>query len=244
LFGCDPYKQHTWKSSAGGKFTVNPDSSEMGVGRGTRIVLHLKEDMKEYLEERRIKDLVKKHSEFIGFPIKLQVEKTSEKEVEEDDEEEEDDKKEGEEDGPKIEDVSEDDKKTKKTKKIKVGFLFLFQLINHHISFLTTTGTSGGHADATGGDSRLAGPQRPRPHLDAQARRCQVRGVRCILQVAFQRLGGPRRREALLRRRPARVSLVPLRAPPCPIRHVRGRLKEEVQQHQAVCAPRVHYGEL
>jgi len=113
-------EQHTWRSSAGGKFTVTADESPLGVGRGTRIVLHLKEDMKEYLEERRIKDLVKKHSEFIGFPIKLQVEKTTEKEVEEDDSEDEAPKKEGDEDGPKIEDVDEDaSKKDKKKKKIK-----------------------------------------------------------------------------------------------------------------------------
>ena len=48
---------------------------------GTSITLHLKEDMAEYLEDRRIKDLVKKHSEFIGFPISLMVEKEEEKEV-------------------------------------------------------------------------------------------------------------------------------------------------------------------
>merc|ERR1711968_378503 len=118
-------EQHTWKSSAGGKFTVTADSEEskMDYGRGTRIRLHMKEDMKEYLEERRLKDLVKKHSEFIGFPIKLYVEKTTEKEVEDDDDdEEEEDKKDGddEDDGPKIEDVSEEDgKKEKKMKKIK-----------------------------------------------------------------------------------------------------------------------------
>jgi len=118
-------EQHTWKSSAGGKFTVTADSEEskMDYGRGTRICLHMKEDMKEYLEERRLKDLVKKHSEFIGFPIKLYVEKTTEKEVEDDDDdEEEEDKKDGddEDDGPKIEDVSEEDgKKEKKMKKIK-----------------------------------------------------------------------------------------------------------------------------
>jgi molecular chaperone HtpG len=69
--------------------------------------------MHDYLEERKIKDLVKKHSEFIGFPIKLYVEKTTEKEVSDDEEEESEDK-------PKVEDVEEDEgKKDKKKKKIK-----------------------------------------------------------------------------------------------------------------------------
>merc|ERR1712070_346011 len=105
---------HTWTSEAGGSFiiTKNEDSD---VGRGTRIILHLKEDMSEYLEEKRVKDLVKKHSEFIGFPIKLYTEKTTEKEVTDDEDEEEE-----EEDKPKIEEVDEEEsKKEKKTKKIK-----------------------------------------------------------------------------------------------------------------------------
>jgi molecular chaperone HtpG len=112
-------EQHLWESSAGGSFSVTKDSSEP-IGRGTRIILHLKEDMQEYLEERRLKDLVKKHSEFIGFPIRLYVEKEEEKEVTDDDEEEEDDKEEDE-DKPKVEDVDEDEeeKKEKKTKKVK-----------------------------------------------------------------------------------------------------------------------------
>ncbi len=71
-------EQYTWESAAGGSFTVSPDAPEAKrIGRGTRIVLTMKEDMAEYLEERRLKDLVKKHSEFIGFPIKLYVEKTA-----------------------------------------------------------------------------------------------------------------------------------------------------------------------
>jgi molecular chaperone HtpG len=109
---------HCWVSAAGGSFTVVP-CPDLDIGRGTRIVLTLKEDMGEYLEERRLKDLVKKHSEFIGFPIELQVEKTEEKEVT-DDEDEDDEEDEDGDDKPKVEDVTEDEgKKEKKTKKIK-----------------------------------------------------------------------------------------------------------------------------
>jgi molecular chaperone HtpG len=89
------------------------------MGRGTKITLHLKEDMSEYLEERRLKDLIKKHSEFIAFPIELMCEKSTEKEVTDSDEEEEpkaEEKPEGE-DEPKVEEVK--DEKAKKTKKIK-----------------------------------------------------------------------------------------------------------------------------
>jgi len=92
------------------------------VGRGTRITLHMKEDMAEYLEERRLKDLVKKHSEFIGFPIKLYVEKTAEKEVTDDDDDDDDEKDDDDDDDkPKVEDVDEAEtkEKEKKTKRIK-----------------------------------------------------------------------------------------------------------------------------
>merc|ERR1712032_1605548 len=112
-------EQHRWESSAGGSFTVTQDDSKP-IGRGTRIILHLKDDMADYLEDRKIKDLVKKHSEFIGFPINLWVEKTEEKEVEvSDDDDDDDDAAEG--DEPAVEDVSEEDAKPKKkkTKKIK-----------------------------------------------------------------------------------------------------------------------------
>jgi len=109
---------HTWSSEAGGSFTV-VKTPESDLKRGTRVILHMKEDMSEYLEERRLKDLVKKHSEFIGFPIKLYTEKTTEKEVTDSDDEEEE--AEGDDDKPKIEEVDDEEeaKKEKKTKKIK-----------------------------------------------------------------------------------------------------------------------------
>ena len=112
--------QYKWISDAGGTFRVQPDDGET-VSRGTKIVLKLKDDMAEYLEERRLKDLVKKHSEFISFPIELQVEKSTEREVTDSDDEEDkkdEDKKEGEDEEPKVEEVKDEDKK-KKTKKIK-----------------------------------------------------------------------------------------------------------------------------
>jgi len=79
----------------------------------------------EFLEERRLKDLVKKHSEFIGFPIELLCEKSTDKEVTESDDEE--DKKEEKKDAdkpedgeePKIEEDAVATKKDKKKKKIK-----------------------------------------------------------------------------------------------------------------------------
>ena len=116
-----PSLSHVWESAAGGTFTVTKCDDE-SIKRGTKMTLHLKEDQQEYLEERRLKDLIKKHSEFIGFPISLQIEKTTEKEVTDDEEEEEkkdEEKKEGDEDEPKVEEVDEEKEKKKRTKKIK-----------------------------------------------------------------------------------------------------------------------------
>merc|ERR1740124_1052251 len=113
-------EQYIWESCAGGSFTIKP-GNDPELKRGSKIVLYMKEDQAEYIEEKKVKEVVKKHSQFIGYPIKLLVQKEREKEVS-DDEAEIEEVKEGEE--PKIEDVGEDgdaDKKTdeKKVKKIK-----------------------------------------------------------------------------------------------------------------------------
>merc|ERR1719163_887818 len=91
--------------------------------RGTEIILHMREDATDFVDEKKIKDLIKKHSEFIGFPISLYVTKEEEKEVEvsDDEEEEENEDKEKDGDDADVKTVPEDfgKEKKKKTKKIK-----------------------------------------------------------------------------------------------------------------------------
>ena len=113
-------EQYRWESIANSTFQVVKDTilndKSNAIGRGTKIILYLKDECVEFLEERKLKDLIKKHSEFISFPIELWIEKTTEKEVDddEDDEKKEDEKKDEKKEEEKKDEKKEEEKKDEK----------------------------------------------------------------------------------------------------------------------------------
>ena len=114
-------EQDIWESAAGGSFIVQKDTEMVHgeVKRGTKIICYLKQDQTEFLEDCRLKDLEKKHSEFISFPIELYVEKSKEKEVSDSEEDEEEMKEEEGKEGDerKIEEVEKEKMRRKRKRR-------------------------------------------------------------------------------------------------------------------------------
>lgn len=118
-------EQHIWTSTADAKFFVTKDPRGDTLGRGTRVTLYLKDDASEYVEQERIKNLVKKYSEFINYPIKLYLSKDVREQVPVEPEPEKEKKEEGEstdsekKDEVEVTDEGETDKADKKDEEPK-----------------------------------------------------------------------------------------------------------------------------
>ncbi|KAL5986029.1 heat shock protein 90 [Asimina triloba] len=112
-------KQYVWESKADGAFAISEDTWNEPIGRGTEIRLHLREEASEYLEESKLKDLVKKYSEFINFPIYLWASKEVDVEVPADEDESGEEGETSESASEDEETEEEDAEKKPKTKKVK-----------------------------------------------------------------------------------------------------------------------------
>jgi heat shock protein beta len=105
--------QHVWESNAALSFTVSEDPRGNTLGRGSAVTLHLKDDAQEFLNIDKLKELVKRYSQFTQFPIKIRVKK----EVDDDTDEDVEEKDEKDEDDVDVSD--EDDEKKSKSDKPK-----------------------------------------------------------------------------------------------------------------------------
>ncbi|TVU07586.1 hypothetical protein EJB05_40949, partial [Eragrostis curvula] len=112
-------KQYVWESKADGAFAISEDTWNEPLGRGTEIRLHLRDEAKEYLEEDKLKDLVKRYSEFINFPIYLWATKEVDVEVPADEEESSEEEEESTPETTEDEETEDSEEKKPKTKTIK-----------------------------------------------------------------------------------------------------------------------------
>ncbi|CAD8112245.1 unnamed protein product [Paramecium sonneborni] len=115
----DDDDQYIWESQAAHSFAVSKDPRGNTLGRGTQVTIHLKQDAVEFAEESTIRELIKKYSEFINFPIYLKVTREVSKQVEEEGEQQ-DQQENNDDDEVKVKDDDDDaDTKKKATKTIK-----------------------------------------------------------------------------------------------------------------------------
>merc|ERR1719454_2708038 len=120
--------QHVWESSADASFTVVDDPRGNTLGRGTRVTLHLKEDAHEFLSEDKLKELSKKYSQFIQFPIYVKVKKEVDAEADEEDDDDDDEK--DDEDKDDVETKDDDEKEEKEEKKAAKKTVYEWEQVN------------------------------------------------------------------------------------------------------------------
>jgi molecular chaperone HtpG len=130
-------EQYVWESSAGGTFSVRPDThAPHQMARGTEITLFMKDDCASFVEDKKIKEIVKKHSQFVAFPISLFTIKEEEKEIEDSDDDDDDDDEDEEADKDKdseeasVEVSKKKEKKEKKEKKTETVKKEEWELLN------------------------------------------------------------------------------------------------------------------
>jgi len=126
-------EQHVWESTADATFSVAEDPRGNTLGRGTEITLFLKEDAGEFVEQAKLKELIKRYSEFVTFPIYLRTSTTETVEVPVEDEVEdaveEDEASTDEEDDMVVEDEDEDEDEAPKTR-TETRTVWNWELIN------------------------------------------------------------------------------------------------------------------
>ena len=121
----DDDTQNVWESTADASFTVAEDPRGVTLGRGTKVMLHLKEDAHEYLSEDKLKELSKRFSQFIQFPIYISTKKEIESDDLDDDEDDEDD-----EDEDEVDVSDEDEKEEKEPKKPTKQVVYEWEQVN------------------------------------------------------------------------------------------------------------------
>lgn len=116
--------QYVWESTAESSFSIAKDPRGNTLGRGTEITMFLKEDAMEFINQSRLEEVIKRHSEFITFPIYLHKKSEEVVEVEDGQDDEEKAEKKTSEDGLEVEESEQEEeveekKKEKKTEKIE-----------------------------------------------------------------------------------------------------------------------------
>ena len=130
--------QYIWESNADSSFSIAKDPRGDTLGRGTEITMFLRDDSTEFLKQDKLEEIIKKHSEFITFPIYLNKMRTEIVEVEDEDaadaDVEEKEEKEVDEDGLEVEDEEDEEEKEEKKPKTEKVEKWEYERMNDNVA--------------------------------------------------------------------------------------------------------------